>query len=690
MSRTTSAGARGPRAASKGDAAAAAKGKAKAKAKTKAKAKGKAEAKAQCSMEATGGAGDAAAESGVRSEASTTSLSVSRITAQPQLTPEILKAAHEIIDLAKEAKWADVFKVLDVQRELVNVRPEVREYSVLHQAAFHGDVEAAVTLIEKYGADPAQRTKSGLFVEDVANEQGFPVVAEAVSACLVKGRVGTTGTKACAMDLTPEKLPGGVKRGSSKVTVPDRTPSGGVTPLPEKLTPEMVKAAHSLIDLAKDGEWETLYHELDLKRHLVNVRPAVREYSILHQAAFLGDIEAVNVLIDRYGADPERLSKSGASVQEVAEERGHDALAAKVAERLFPGGFSGAPESTGAEDCDIDDDDLPGLVQMPDGTWKVVAPKSSTSGPATVATAVPEAARCDSPPPSKKARPTPSEPAAAPPELSPTAAATAPAATATATAAVASTAVSAEGVDAFFPDAAAYRLLQQGGSSAWACKLRRGKTHVCVMQVLEKLSGGEWRVWIRWGPDGSAGQNESLPFESAEVAVAAFEAKFRERTNNSWASRAAFKPFFGKYVLAEAETKGGSASSASVATSSSIASSAATPTPPPAVLSDDVVKAAHALLDLAKEGKWKELYANLDGKRQLVNVRPDVRGYGLLHQAAYHGNQEAVDTLVDKYGADLRHLTKHGQTAAEVAEEQGHARVADALSLRLKAAVVRA
>lgn len=104
----------------------------------------------------------------------------------PALTPDIVQHAHKLIDLAKAGRWADLFKMLEVHKTLVNVRPDVREFALLHQAAYQGREEVVVRLIDECGADPAQRTKSGQSVAEVAEEQGFSAVAKKVCARLPK------------------------------------------------------------------------------------------------------------------------------------------------------------------------------------------------------------------------------------------------------------------------------------------------------------------------------------------------------------------------------------------------------------------------------------------------------------------------------------------------------------------------
>merc|ERR1712151_8867 len=106
--------------------------------------------------------------------------------------------------------------------------------------------------------------------------------------------------------------------------------------------------------------------------------------------------------------------------------------------------------------------------------------------------------------------------------------------------------------------------------------------------------------------------------------------------------------------------------------------SALGPMPTPA-LSQALIKEAHSLIDLAKDGQWDKLYAVLDSKPELVNVRPEVREYGILHQAAFLGDEGAVNNLLKKYRADPDMLTRSGNTTAFVANMQGHAKIAMSL-----------
>lgn len=150
----------------------AAKAKAKAKAlAAKAKASGKAKAKAKAKPPADTGAEPPAKKQ--RAEGS----SGSARTSEPDA--KTIAVAHQAIDLAKAAKWRDLFVLLKKSAEgIVNVRPEVRDFGCLHQAAFHGSMVSVNQLIETFGADVLLPTKKGLFAADVARQQGHEAVAQ--------------------------------------------------------------------------------------------------------------------------------------------------------------------------------------------------------------------------------------------------------------------------------------------------------------------------------------------------------------------------------------------------------------------------------------------------------------------------------------------------------------------------------
>uniref|UniRef100_A0A7S4SRN8 PARP-type domain-containing protein n=1 Tax=Alexandrium monilatum TaxID=311494 RepID=A0A7S4SRN8_9DINO len=447
--------------------------------KPKAKAKGKAKAKAAIS-----GAPDG--------------IPLTSPSASPTSAPDALQLAHAAIDMAKAGAWDSLYGVLDKQQDLVNARPHVREYSVLHQAAFHGSLDVVRRLIEKYGADPSKPTKFGKSVAEIAEEQGHAPVVDFLAQ-----RLGATAPKGKAdvgVDLTPEKMPK-VDKASAYAgnQAPEAAKAACATGAQPALAPALIHTAHRAIDLAKMGQWEDLFTLLDFRKDIVNVRPEVRDYAVLHQAAYHGDRGAVGTLVGKHGADPAQRTRSGKTAAEVAREHGHAEVAAALEEHSAraPRAAGAAPRAGPEEEAEEASDFH--LLQMPDGTWKV---KPAGGGPAA---------------PAGRAAP--------------------------------------------------------------------------------------------GGPDPDAVQ-------------------------------------------------------------------AAPP---------DAVGAAHRVIDMAKAARWGELYRLLDAQPELVNVRPDVREFSALHQAAYHGNGEAVATLINKYGADPAQKTRLGVSAAVIALGQGHLQVADFIAARLPA-----
>mmetsp|Transcript_81424 Transcript_81424/g.170267 ORF Transcript_81424/g.170267 Transcript_81424/m.170267 type:complete len:282 (-) Transcript_81424:702-1547(-) len=240
-------------------------------------------------------------------------------------------------------------------------------------------------------------------------------------------------------------------------------------------------------------------------------------------------------------------------------------------------------------------------------------------------------------------------------------------------------------VDVNFPEAG-WKVASAPGGDWLHCCLRQGSAKVAVQQCLEHEADGNFCIWSTWGPKAKpADKTEMAKYESFETALSAFKAKFQEKTANSWRDRHTFKPVFGRWTLvAEAtvaaapaaagsstgsvvDTAGGASSSTTAAAPKARAKRAREPSVP--TYTDEE---AHHLIDLAKSAKWAQVYKVLDKKPGLVNRRPDVREYGVLHQAAYYGTEAAVFKLLDKYKADPKQVTKSGFSVSEVAEEHGH------------------
>lgn len=418
--------------------------------------------------------------------------------------------------------------MLDGQVELVNLRPEVREYSVLHQAAYYGSEDAVMTLVTKYGADLDQKTRSGISAYQVALEQGH----KNVTLCISKFREEST----CGLlELTPEKpsklgsIFGGAKSGDGcqKTEASQVLKEGPLCIASIPPTNDVIAAAHKLIDIAYLGHWDELYKALDVKPDLVNVRPDVRQFAVIHQAAFQGAEEVVMRLIEKYGADPEQHTKKGLTAMEVAADQGHTALSEAIKSRI----------NTVMADGDDDYD----MVQMPDGSWKVMCKHAAASLPAPksqtdpigkrsmdaidmgVSDPIKKLAKLEKPAASLDSK---SEEITRPePKYVP--------------------------VDMHFPEASAWHV-HQTSNATWECILTLktfGSTaeKFQILQLAKHNLGKECCIWSRSGRAGTDGVNEIIRFADVDAAMADFKSKFYEKTNNKWENRYEFKPFFGKW-----------------------------------------------------------------------------------------------------------------------------------------------
>lgn len=229
-------------------------------------------------------------------------------------------------------------------------------------------------------------------------------------------------------------------------------------------------------------------------------------------------------------------------------------------------------------------------------------------------------------------------------------------------------------VDAGFSEGGEWRVLE-GAGAVWTCKLKVGAAKHFILQLLHiaspDASEDRFCLWTRWGALGEAGKSQAQPCPSLEFATEAFKAKFYEKTNNQWEGRRSFKPFFGKFVLAEQPPALPEAVDAPAPSGGAARVEAA--------VSAEAIAAAHKLLDMSKANKWADVFKALDARPELVNMRPDVREFSVLHQAAYLGKGEIIAALVEKYRADPALVTKSGKSAAQVAQEQGFPQLAAAM-----------
>ncbi|WP_416769033.1 ankyrin repeat domain-containing protein [Pseudomonas sp. RHF3.3-3] len=84
----------------------------------------------------------------------------------------------------------------------------------------------------------------------------------------------------------------------------------------------------------------------------------------------------------------------------------------------------------------------------------------------------------------------------------------------------------------------------------------------------------------------------------------------------------------------------------------------------------------------AKHGKWDPLLSEWNEwpqiARRCCHYQKASSGWTFLHQAAYFGHEAACRALI-RAGASLDSMTGKEQTAADIARDQGHSRLAELL-----------
>eukprot|EP00929_Paragymnodinium_shiwhaense_P014714 TRINITY_DN12266_c0_g1_i1.p1 TRINITY_DN12266_c0_g1~~TRINITY_DN12266_c0_g1_i1.p1 ORF type:complete len:771 (+),score=212.07 TRINITY_DN12266_c0_g1_i1:66-2378(+) len=104
--------------------------------------------------------------------------------APPKPSADDVKLAHELLTKARDEGgsdevWEEMFKQLR-ERPAAVQRPEVRKFSLLHQAAHWGRRKAVETLVKEFGCDPKDTTADGqnLTAAQVADAEKHKDVAE--------------------------------------------------------------------------------------------------------------------------------------------------------------------------------------------------------------------------------------------------------------------------------------------------------------------------------------------------------------------------------------------------------------------------------------------------------------------------------------------------------------------------------
>lgn len=203
---------------------------------------------------------------------------------------QLMEKANEAIEHAKWERWDDMFEIFDVYPGCQNMRPEFRKYAAIHQVVFAGNVETLQRMVDS-GANPGLLTRDKETPLQVAEQVGQAEVAEYLNTLEVSAEAAA-----------------------------------------------LLQQAHQVIDAAKEGKWDATFDLLkgfSNPEQVVNTRPSVRQYGVLHQAAFHGDIEVLRRLLEDYKANVKLLTKDGKTALQIAESAGQEA-AIKYLEACVP------------------------------------------------------------------------------------------------------------------------------------------------------------------------------------------------------------------------------------------------------------------------------------------------------------------------------------------------------------------
>mmetsp|Transcript_59632 Transcript_59632/g.126287 ORF Transcript_59632/g.126287 Transcript_59632/m.126287 type:complete len:758 (-) Transcript_59632:198-2471(-) len=219
--------------------------------------------------------------------------------------------AHELLTLARDSgadadTWESIFESLR-ECPAALARPPPRKMTLLHQAAYWGNVGAVETLLAEFSADPTELTADGLDMDAaaVAKSEGHTGLALMLQEAADK--------KKLKLKATASKEP----------------------------TAEEVSLAHELLNEARDsgGEdatWTSIFNRLR-KSPAALIRPSVRKFSLLHQAAYWGKRAAVEILLGEFGADPTAATADDDALDAagVAKSAGFEALANWIRTKSF-------------------------------------------------------------------------------------------------------------------------------------------------------------------------------------------------------------------------------------------------------------------------------------------------------------------------------------------------------------------
>lgn len=98
----------------------------------------------------------------------------------------------------------------------------------------------------------------------------------------------------------------------------------------------------------------------------------------------------------------------------------------------------------------------------------------------------------------------------------------------------------------------------------------------------------------------------------------------------------------------------------------------------------DREKELNTMIQSAKDGEFDEVFKIIAKYPPYVNERPEERKYSTIHHACYWGELAVLKKLVETYDADVFLTTKGGQSAIQVAKENGHEELVKYLETQVK------
>ncbi|CAE7519852.1 bacC, partial [Symbiodinium necroappetens] len=208
-----------------------------------------------------------------------------------ELDPEaLMEKANEAIEHAKWQQWDEMLAIFESYPGCQNMRPEYRRFAAIHQAAYAGDAKILKKMVD-CGANPGLLTRDKETPLQIAEAEGNSDAAAFLES----------------LEVSAESA-------------------------------ALIQEAHKVIDAAKEGKWDKTFELLEACKNpdqVVNCRPSVRQYGVLHQAAFHGDIEVLRRLLEDFKANVKLLTKDGQSALQIAQNGSQEA-AAKYLEACVP------------------------------------------------------------------------------------------------------------------------------------------------------------------------------------------------------------------------------------------------------------------------------------------------------------------------------------------------------------------